>query len=113
MGRFYLLLDLCTKADCQTKFVYLLINTIAMTAMMKYINSGLILDFILPPQNITLSFRDLLIIAKSNLILEVKTKKTVRNNYELRIRGQKNQFMSFFESADDDPTGRRTRTVTP
>jgi hypothetical protein len=49
-GRFYLLLDLCLNADCQTNFVYLLINTITMRATMKYIHSGLILDFILPPE---------------------------------------------------------------
>ena len=38
----------------KSRFSYLFINRIAMTATMKYINSGLIFDFILPPQNITL-----------------------------------------------------------
>jgi hypothetical protein len=35
--------------------VYLLISTIATIVTMKYINSGLILDFILPPRNLTKS----------------------------------------------------------
>jgi hypothetical protein len=51
------LLKLCVNANRQTNFVYLLINAITMMATMKYINSGLILAFIVPPENMTLASR--------------------------------------------------------